>query len=362
MGYSQLFQLKDNTLNDGLVVHYPFSGNANDISGNNYNGTVVGATPTTNRFGIVNSAYNFDGVNDYINIPHNLIFNSLPISFTFWIKFTNAQSNQAGIINKYIAGSSNGYNIYIISNNIACWYYQNSSNYIQGNFLNKVLNDGKYHFCYIEFTTTGSKIIVDCQNIKKQSWNGTASVTTTTTPITIGKYSTSYYEDFIDDIRIYNRALSTSEIKALYRERPETNYFAEFVQANGYEVTTGGNITGWLTNELTGCRVEQLGSAAVSIVDNSYISYTSGTLFGIKIYDSSDNLIHELACCENNVNVPYLHCSVTGRIFYITNVKTVIKQDTYFKCKDNGWQQVTITESGDVMDVAYKNDKTRIYN
>ena len=81
------------------------------------------------------------------------------------------------------------------------------------------------------------------------------------------------------------------------------------------------------------------------------------------LYNSDGELIHELACCENNVNVPYLHCSVTGRIFYITNVKTVIKQDTYFKCKDNGWQRVTITETGDVMDVAYLNDKiTKIYN
>ena len=85
-------------------------------------------------------------------------------------------------------------------------------------------------------------------------------------------------------------------------------------------------------------------------------------MYGIKIYDSSDNLIHELACCENNVNVPYLHCSVTGRIFYITDVKTIVKQDIYFKCQENGWQRVTITESGDIMDVAYLNDKiTKIY-
>ena len=48
-------------LSDGLVAYYPFNGNANDESGNGNNGTVNGATLTTDRFGKVNSAYSFDG-------------------------------------------------------------------------------------------------------------------------------------------------------------------------------------------------------------------------------------------------------------------------------------------------------------
>lgn len=141
-----------------------------------------------------------------------------------------------------------------------------------------------------------------------------------------------------------------------------TNILAIPMQANGYNVVAAGNITGWLTDELTGCTVTNVGGATVSINANTYVAFGAGDLYGIKIYNSDGELMFELACCENNVNVPYLHCSVTGRIFYITNVKTVIKQDTYFKCKENGWQRVTITESGNIMDVAYKNDKTKIYN
>ena len=53
-------------LTDGLVVWYPFSGNANDQSGNGNHATVYGATLTADRFGNPNSAYWFDGVNDYI--------------------------------------------------------------------------------------------------------------------------------------------------------------------------------------------------------------------------------------------------------------------------------------------------------
>jgi hypothetical protein len=58
----------------GLVAYYPFNGTANDAVGTNH-GTVNGATLTTDRFGNVNSAFNFDGINDWINTTyHNLQF------------------------------------------------------------------------------------------------------------------------------------------------------------------------------------------------------------------------------------------------------------------------------------------------
>ena len=54
---------------NGLVGWWPFNGNANDESGNGNDGTVNGPTLTTDRFGNANSAYDFDGVDDYIRIP-----------------------------------------------------------------------------------------------------------------------------------------------------------------------------------------------------------------------------------------------------------------------------------------------------
>jgi len=55
-------------LSSGLVAWYPFNGNANDSSGNGNNGTVYGATLTTNRFGIMGKAYEFAGNSDRIVI------------------------------------------------------------------------------------------------------------------------------------------------------------------------------------------------------------------------------------------------------------------------------------------------------
>lgn len=59
-------------LNNGLIAYYPFTGNANDVSGNGFHGVVRnGAFPTTDRFGNPNSAFYFDGIDDYIEINDN---------------------------------------------------------------------------------------------------------------------------------------------------------------------------------------------------------------------------------------------------------------------------------------------------
>jgi hypothetical protein len=70
-------QLPDYLPTEGLVGWWPFNGNANDESGNGTDGVVTGATLTTDRFGSVNSAYNFNGTSDFISIPDN---NSLDLT------------------------------------------------------------------------------------------------------------------------------------------------------------------------------------------------------------------------------------------------------------------------------------------
>ena len=66
-------QLPSYVSSNGLVGYWPFAGNANDISGNSNNGTVNGATLTTDRNGIANSAYNFNGTSSYISVLNKAI-------------------------------------------------------------------------------------------------------------------------------------------------------------------------------------------------------------------------------------------------------------------------------------------------
>ena len=53
---------------NGLVGYWPFNGNANDISGNGNNGTVNGATLTSDRNGVANKSYSFDGVTNLLKL------------------------------------------------------------------------------------------------------------------------------------------------------------------------------------------------------------------------------------------------------------------------------------------------------
>ncbi len=55
-------------LQQGLLAYYPFSGNANDSSGNGKHGTVNGASLTSDRCGKANSAYSFNGTSAYIEM------------------------------------------------------------------------------------------------------------------------------------------------------------------------------------------------------------------------------------------------------------------------------------------------------
>ncbi|NRA10384.1 MAG: LamG domain-containing protein [Crocinitomicaceae bacterium] len=75
---------------NGLSGWWEFSGNADDAGVNGNNGTVNGAVLTNDRFGNPNSAYSFDGVDDYIEIPHDasIEFGTNGVmSVSLWLNF-----------------------------------------------------------------------------------------------------------------------------------------------------------------------------------------------------------------------------------------------------------------------------------
>lgn len=73
-------------LSTGLVARYDFGGNANDLSGYGNDGTVHGAALTVDRFGNANSAYGFDGVDDYIRVPDAPQLNGMnSLTLSVWV-------------------------------------------------------------------------------------------------------------------------------------------------------------------------------------------------------------------------------------------------------------------------------------
>src|SRR5689334_10454257 len=74
-------------LTQGLMAYYPFNGNANDASGNANHPSVTNATLTADKAGSPNSAYRFNGIDNYIRIPNRPTLNTTnKISLSVWVK------------------------------------------------------------------------------------------------------------------------------------------------------------------------------------------------------------------------------------------------------------------------------------
>jgi len=72
---------------DGLIVEYLFPGQARDSSGRNHHGVVHGATPCADRFGAAGAAYQFDGVDDFIEVTPPPALNDRGLSVSVWAKY-----------------------------------------------------------------------------------------------------------------------------------------------------------------------------------------------------------------------------------------------------------------------------------
>ena len=89
-------------LTDGLMAYYPFSGNTNDESGNGNDGTVNGATLTQDRFGNSDSAYNFDGIDDYIMISSSASLDiRTSVTLSAWVSEISIIGEQQHIVSNY---------------------------------------------------------------------------------------------------------------------------------------------------------------------------------------------------------------------------------------------------------------------
>lgn len=213
------------SLQDGLVAYYPFNGNANDESGNGNDGTVMGATLTTDQFGGPNSAYSFDGVNDYIDLgSQNIIDDSATFSVSFWANVTG--------------GSDDGPTMIRLKGNTSEFQYVWRTNTFTGGrlyfgfrqFMGVVSNDNQYLFDnmkdewhhHVIIYNSGDKnslgsyqVYVDRVSVPLAFLN---TVGGSTNENTLGRdwLSLNYLEGILDEVRIYNRALTEAEIKELF--------------------------------------------------------------------------------------------------------------------------------------------------
>ncbi len=209
-------------LTTGLVAYYPFNGNANDESGNTHNGAVNGATLTTDRFGNTDKAYTFNGTNS-IKVEQATDFQFDDFTLSAWV-YLGSDATQTNMI---LANPSN-----VVDDNT--WTYAFTAggsqieasiyprNYLYVPVIPASIINSWHHVVYVKSGTT-AKVLLDGIVL---GTHAVAAVTTYNNPRSIligadddalndGLADRWFFHGKLDDIRIYNRGLSYSEIQTL---------------------------------------------------------------------------------------------------------------------------------------------------
>jgi hypothetical protein len=194
-----------------------------DATGNGNAGTLVNG-PTWGS-GAIAGALTFNGVNQSVTVAHTPALDAFPLTVSAWIK-TTSTTGVSGIVNKYVANSNNGYNLFLNNGALCAWYFRTGTNHVYdggGCTLQTTgYNNGLWHLVTYVVDLTGATLYVDGAPVRSLAWTGPAGPPTTTQPVHVGHYpgafgGVEYFPGSIDDVRLYNRALSAAEISALYR-------------------------------------------------------------------------------------------------------------------------------------------------
>jgi hypothetical protein len=207
-------------LNGNLVGYWPFNGNANDESNGGKNGTISGAVLTTDRFGVANKAYDFNGTNAFISVPGAFpITNDFTISFWTQSQNTLAEGTVLGDGSNDIGG--NDFNLSLNANNVNVRADKSGTNLWENFNISNEKITGNWSHVIWKMTPTSSSIYVNGKligttNVRgsnlgfhdARSYFGVRGVWT--------GYLDKYFKGKLDDIAMYNRSLTDAEIQQLY--------------------------------------------------------------------------------------------------------------------------------------------------
>ncbi len=219
-----------------LLLHYPFDGNSNDISGNSYNGNPNGITYVNDRNGNPNSAVYFDGVNDFIDFPNIIDLKpDLPVSISLWVKFDDLQpQNSVVFTTDFEEDNHSGVFMTIsTSGKLAINYGDARGNTISSNrrskLADKVISAGNwYHVAAIVKGPTDMDIFVNCIDANG-SYSGTGNkLGYSSNSGSIGRKDantnlpTYYFKGSIDEFKYYKGVIIPASEKTVFNNLETT--------------------------------------------------------------------------------------------------------------------------------------------
>ena len=192
-----------------------------DATGNGYNGSLVG-TPAWTSDSQFGKALDLTGTSGYVQTSLTAA-QPLPVSVEAWVKTT--QTGTGGIVNKYVGGSYNGFQVFMNSGHLSGWYATSPGNRITrtdgSTDPDLVISDGAWHHTVTVFDTTGTTHYVDGAFADHAGWTGAPGDSFETTPLRIGTYAgAAPFDGLVDEVALYNRALTLEEAQARYSNGP----------------------------------------------------------------------------------------------------------------------------------------------
>ncbi len=222
-------------LNLGLMAWYPFDGNDKDKSGNHNNPTFDNAKLTTDRFGHPNSAYQFDGVTSYMQIPNSATLNcDTRATISLWVKVNGFYKGPCHGNYMLCKGPATNYNLnavfddgpydgkygkdacsIIIPDTVHQTFYSALGGWNDSTFIEK---NKWYHLVLVADSNIVSAYLDD--KLIKTNAKSNVQPFNTTYDLIFGRYydvsAPYWFNGSLDDIRIYSRAISKVEVDSLY--------------------------------------------------------------------------------------------------------------------------------------------------
>ena len=213
-------------INQGLVGYWPFAGNAKDATPYSNNGTITGATLTSDRKGQTNSAYSFNGTGiiTYADKTEQDIGVGQARSISFWMKASPQTASNKLMVGKYMCAGwyfslmTTGYIVAEFDrDNGSCGGYMYESTIAD----DKRYDDNTWHHVAGIFDRSGSTMELFVDGVFKSSSTITSAGSGSAVAykgLHIGAYNSGnmMLTGTLDDVRIYNRALSATEVQMLY--------------------------------------------------------------------------------------------------------------------------------------------------
>jgi glucose/arabinose dehydrogenase len=281
---------------NGLIGYWKlddtsFSGAIDDSSSQGNDGQAINfaspSGPTSDSADVSGNqgAFRFDGVNDYINVgqDESLRLTNGTYSQALWVNSTSTDDLYHGVIG-FQAGTQAGqrYPFIYVRNGAVYAGFGTGGNTWKGVVTNRVINTGTWSHIAVTFDGTTMQVLVNGEVVGTNSNFAGSLPTTQYAQLNIGRIN-NYFAGQIDEVRMYNRALSQSEVQTLLNADVPTNGVGEIGLAVTQVTVNEDSGTASIGLRRTGgtrgvARVFYQTQDATAISGTDYVGTASGTV------------------------------------------------------------------------------------